>query len=78
MKITITNKRGIDMKQLNRLFCLIKHFNRYANAELINEDENYYFYNINKGYVTEILKDSLNKMDVDELAAEANYILRSY
>ena len=66
------------MKQLNRLFCLIKHFNRYANAELINEDENYYFYNINKGYVTEILKDSLNKMDVDELAAEANYILRSY
>ena len=66
------------MKQLNKLFCLIKHFNRYANAELINEDENYYFYNINKGYVTEILKDSLNKMDVDELASEAKYILRSY
>ena len=66
------------MKQLNKLFCLIKHFNRYANAELINEDENYYFYNINKGYVTEILKDSLNKMNVDELASEANYILRTY
>ena len=66
------------MKQLNKLFCLIKHFNRYANAELINEDENYYFYSINKGYVTEILKDSLNPMTVDELAAEAKYILRTY
>ena len=66
------------MKQLNKLFCLIKHFNRYANAELINEDESYYFYSINKGYVTEILKDSLNKMDVDELTTEAKYILRSY
>jgi len=52
------------MKQLNKLFCLIKHFNRYANAELINEDESYYFYSINKGYVTEILKDSLNKMEL--------------
>ena len=66
------------MKKLNKLFCLIKHFNRYANAELINEDGNYYFYKINNGYVTEILKDSLDKMDVNELASEAQYILRTY
>ena len=66
------------MNNLNKLFCLIKHFNSYANAELINEDETYYFYKINKGYVAEILKSSLNKMDVNELASEAKYILRSY
>ena len=66
------------MNNLNKLFCLIKHFNRYANAELINEDDNYYFFKINTGYVTEISKDSLNKMNVDELASEANYILRTY
>ena len=66
------------MNNLNKLFCLIKHFNRYANAELINEDDNYYFFKINTGYVTEISKDSLNKMNVDELASEAKYILRSY
>ena len=66
------------MTKLNKLFCLIRHFNRYANAELINEDEKYYFFKINEGYVTEILKDSLNKMSVDELASEANYILRTY
>ena len=67
------------MINLNKLFCLIKHFNRYANAKLINEDETYYFYKINnKGYVAEILKSSLNKMDVNELASEAKYILRSY
>tara|TARA_Y100000310_G_scaffold132229_1_gene131288 strand:- start:66 stop:266 length:201 start_codon:yes stop_codon:yes gene_type:complete len=66
------------MSNLNKLFCLIKHFNRYANAELINEDENYYFYKINNGYVTEILKSSLNKMNVDEIAAESKYILRTY
>ena len=66
------------MNNLNKLFCLIKHFNRYANAELINEDDNYYFFKINTGYITEISKDSLNKMNVDELASEANYILRTY
>jgi len=66
------------MNNLNKLFCLIKHFNRYANAELINEDDNYYFFKINTGYVTEISKDSLNKMNVDELASEAKYILRAY
>ena len=66
------------MTKLNKLFCLIRHFNRYASAELINENENYYFYKINDGYVTEILKDSLDKMDVNELASEAQYILKTY
>ena len=66
------------MKKLNKLFGLIRHFNRYASAELINENENYYFYKINDGYVTEILKDSLDKMDVNELASEAQYVLRTY
>ena len=66
------------MTNLNKLFSLIRHLNRYANAEFIEENENYYFYKINRGYVAEILKDSLNKMDVDELYSEAQYILRTY
>ena len=66
------------MNKLNKLFTLINHFNRYAKTELISENENYYFYKINNGYAAEILKDSLSKMSIDELAAESRYILKTY
>ena len=66
------------MNKLNKLFNLINYYNRFAKAILISEDENYFFYKINDGYVSEVRKIDLESMDTNDLMNEAKYIIRTY
>ena len=66
------------MEKLNNLFSYIIYFNKYAYPKLINSDKNYYYFNINNGYIKEISKTYLNDSDRLELILEAKRILNNY
>ena len=72
---------NIDKNQVNKLsqlFSLINGLNNYANPIYVNEDNNYYYFKINNGYVSEIHKKSLYKYNKYELLSEAERILDRY
>ena len=66
------------MKQLNMLFNEIKAINRFAIPVLVNQDDHYYYYKINGGWITEISKKYLNNLKNYKLYSEAKYILDNY
>ena len=65
-------------KQVNKLFTEIQATNPFAVPELINEDDNYYYFKINNGWITEISKDYINNLPDYKLYTEARYILDNY
>ena len=66
------------MSKLEKLFKYINYYNKYAIPCFVNEDSNYYYFRINKGYTTEILKDRLNNLSDIKLILEAKNILYNY
>ena len=66
------------MEQLDKLFREITASNPFAIPELVNNDENYYYFRINGGWVTEIAIDYLNGLKDYKLYSEAKYILNNY
>lgn len=66
------------MSRLEKLFRYINEYNKYATAYYVNEDNNYYYFKINKGYTTEIPKDRLNELSDIKLIFEAKDILNNY
>ena len=65
------------MNKLLKLFAHIRFFNRFAVPKFISEDSNYYYFRINKNYVTEISKNYLKKLNSIQLIFEAKYILNN-
>lgn len=47
-------------------------------AYYVNEDNNYYYFKINKGYTAEISKNRLNELSDIKLIFEAKNILINY
>ena len=66
------------MEKLNKLFSYINFFNKFAYPKLINSDKNYYYFKINKGYLTEINKTYLNELNMEQLMDEALRIIDNY
>ena len=68
-----------NIQKLNYLFNCIKIYNKFTKPKLINENNNYYFFKIEStGYILDILKQSLIKMDNVDIKSEARYILNNY
>ena len=66
------------MDKLNKLFTNITAINPFAIPKLINEDENYYYFSINGGWVSEISKERLNAVQDYQMYTEAKWILDNY
>ena len=66
------------MSRLEKLFRYINEYNKYAIAYYVNEDNNYYYFKINKGYTTEISKNRLNELSDIKLIFEAKNVLINY
>jgi len=66
------------MEKLRRLFNYIKSYNNLASIELINDDNNNYYFCINGKYLTEIDKKYLISLNEVQLIFEAKYILNNY
>ena len=66
------------MSKLNKLFREITATNPFAVPELINEDNNYYYFKINNGWITEISKDYLDGLADYQLYTESKWILDNY
>ena len=66
------------MDKLENLFYNINYLNNFAKPKFINEDKNYYYFNINNGFVTEISKDRLKSLKRYEIVFEARDILNNY
>ena len=67
-----------QVDKLSQLFSYINGLNNYANPVYINEDNNYYYFKINNGHISEVYKKSLYKYNKYELLSEAKYILDRY
>ena len=66
------------MNKLNKLFIEITATNPFAVPKLVNSDENYYYFKINNGWITEISKDRLDELGDFQLYTEAKWILNNY
>ena len=66
------------MDKLENLFYNINYLNNFAKPKFINEDKNYYYFNINNGFFTEISKDRLKILKRYEIVFEARDILNNY
>lgn len=64
------------MNKLNKLFTEITATNPFAIPKLVNSDENYYYFKIGNGWITEISKDRLDELK--EMNTEAKYIIDNY
>ena len=66
------------MDKLELLFREIRGINRFAIPEYVNMDNNYFYFRISNGHITEVLISNLVEFDIIDIRFEASRILSNY